>query len=360
MNDTPGFVARRSEAGAARAAAWLLALALVGGCGADRATEVEFGGPTMGSTWSVKINAGPEGLDATERALVEERIRSLLDRLNALMSTWDDRSELSRFNRSTSLEPFPVAPDTFEVFRWAVDLAGQTDGAFDVTMGPLVEAWGFGPAPQVDVTRPPPDDATIARLKAASGLHLLQLDPAGRWVRKQHPALRCDFSALVPGYAADRIAVLLEERGHRNVLIDIGGELVARGLSGSGTPWQVAIEQPREDGRAIARIVPLTAAAIATSGDYRNYREVAGERLSHIIDPVTGRPIRHRLASATVIDRLAVRADALATALMVLGENRGMALAERLGVAAVLMVRRPDGTFESRVSSHFDRLVGDR
>ena len=320
----------------------------------DARRTTEFGGPTMGTTWSVKVVIGPGAPSGEERTAIDGAIRDLLARVNALMSTWDPESELSRFNRSDSLEPFPVAPETFEVFRWAVELAAETDGALDVTLAPLVDAWGFGPTGSAIM---PPDEEMLAQLRDATGVRHLELDPGGRWVRKRRPRVRCDFSALAPGYAADRIVALLAERGITDFLIDVGGELVARGHNETSSPWQVAIERPQAEGRAVARLVPLVDAAIATSGDYRNYREANGERLTHILDPATGRPIRHALASVTVIDALGVRADALATGLMVLGPEKGMALAERLDLPAVFIVRVPDGGFVQRTSPSFDALM---
>ena len=335
----------------------LVALSLsLCGCRAGESTDLlSFTGPTMGTTWIVKAAIEPEARGDGTR--LDSDIRDLLTRINVLVSTWDPESELSRFNRSASLEPFPVAPETFDLFRWAVTLARETDGALDVTVGRLVDAWGFGSG---ETPPSPPDEETVARLLDDTGVDHLELDPDGQWIRKRRPDLRCDFSAFAPGFAADRIAALLEQRGFGSFLIDVGGELVARGRNQTGLPWQVAIERPQKERRAVARLVPLTNAAIATSGDYRNYREVEGERVTHILDPATGRPIRHHLASVTVIDALGVRADGLATALMVLGPEHGMALAERLGLAALLIVRKEAGDFEQRASSAFAALTEEQ
>ena len=333
-----------------------LALALAvapAGCAREPAASrlVELSGPTMGTTWSVKLVPGEEGLGPERSQELDKAIRDDLARINLLMSTWDPESELSRFNRSPSVEPFAVAPETAAVFRWAIELAALTDGALDVTMAPLVEAWGFGPA-EGRVTDAP-DDERVARLRERTGVHLLELDPEGRWVRKVRPDVQVDFSSLAPGYAADRLAALLERRGFPDFVVDVGGELVARGRNDRGEPWQIAIERPDARGRVAARIVPVTGTAIATSGDYRNYREVDGRRVTHILDPRTGRPIRHRLASVTIVDPLCVRADGLATALMVLGPDEAMALAERRQLAALLLVRSDGGGFEERVSPAF-------
>lgn len=308
----------------------------------------------MGSTWSVKLVPGSGALAAGERESIDRQIRDLLTRIEGLMSTYDPASELSRFNQSRSVEPFPVAPETFAVFAWAARLAAETDGAFDVTVLPILRAWGFGPA--ADDHAAPPDDATLAALRANAGMDLVELDPHGAWIRKRTPEVECDLSALAPGYAADRIAELLEARDQAGFLVDVGGELVARGVNADGRPWRVAIEQPEEGTRQIARVIPLDHRAIATSGSYRNYREVNGRRLAHVIDPRTGRAVDHRLVSVSVVAAECVRADALATALLVLGPDAGPALAERLELAALFLIRTDQGV-EERRTAPFDGLV---
>jgi thiamine biosynthesis lipoprotein len=324
--------------------------ACVAGTPARRA--IEFSGPAMGTTWSVTVLPGPGGLGGDESRVIDREIRDQLARINQLMSTWDATSELSRFNQSSSLAPFPVSPETFEVFSWSVKLSEETGGAFDPSLGPLIDAWGFG----VDRDVPTPDDATVTRLREMTGMALVELDPAGSWVRKQRGAVRCDFSGLAPGYAADRIAARLEARGLTDFLIDVSGELVGRGHNEQGQPWQVAVERPQAEGKSVARVVPLRNQAMATSGDYRNFREVDGQRRTHILDPRSGRPVHHALASVTVFDALAVRADALSTALMVMGPEEALAFANRRGVPALFLIRLPGGSFEERRSAAFGAL----
>jgi thiamine biosynthesis lipoprotein len=321
------------------------------------AGEIAFSGPTMGTTWSVKLVPREPDPALAARQAIDRAIRDRLVQLEGLMSTWDPDSELSRFNRWRRTDPFPVSIDTFAVFRWAVDLAEQTSGALDVTVLPLVRAWGFGGPPG---EAPPPDEATIGRLAAATGARHLELDPEGRWIRKRRPDVECDVSALEPGYVADRLADLLAERGLANFLIDVGGELVARGRNGRGVPWQVGLERAEATRQRVGRIVTLDNLAVATSGDYRNYREVNGKRITHIIDPRTARPIDHALAAVTVVDALGVRADALATALMVLGPEDGMRFARARDLAALFVVRTAGGGFEERATSRFDALDGQR
>jgi thiamine biosynthesis lipoprotein len=316
---------------------------------------IEVRGLTMGATFSVKVvttedNVDVDGVGVNE---LDRVIRDKLDRINRLMSTWDRDSELSRFNRSTSLEPFPVSPETFEVLRWSKELGALTSGALDVTIGPLVEAWGFGPAGPRDRS-PSPEE--IARLREAMGASAFELDGAARTVRKTRADVRCDLSALAPGYATDVLWAELAARGFTDFLVDVTGELRSRGRNERGEPWRIAIERPQVQGNDVQRVVTISNLAITTSGDYRKYREVDGSRVSHILDPRTGRPVAHRLASVTVIDELAVRADALDTALMVLGGDEGMALATRLNIAA-LFIERSDSGFVERATPRFEEIA---
>jgi thiamine biosynthesis lipoprotein len=311
---------------------------------------IELGGPTMGAAWSVKVvPASPDGMDGPEQARLQRSLQATLTQIERLMSTWDPLSELSRFNASTSLDPFPVAPETFDVFRWSATLQAETGGAMDPTVAPLIDAWGFG----ADRSVPPPDETTVERLRADVGMPLVELDPAGRWVRKRRPGVRCSFSALAPGYAADQIASQLLGRGYRDFLVDVGGEFVARGRNAEGRIWQVAIERPQDAGRSIQRIVALDNRALSTSGDYRNFRIVGGRRVSHVLDPRTGRPVQHALASVTVLADEAVRADALSTALMVMGPDEAMAFAKSRTLAVLLVLRTDDGRLEERRSPEF-------
>ena len=218
-------------------------------------------------------------------------------------------------------EPRTVHRRTRDVRRVQVVTrgGGLTGGALDVTVGPLVDAWGFGPSgPRKTL----PTNEEIARLREAVGLDRIELNPTAVTVRKTRPDVQCDLSSVVPGYAADRLARELTDRGFTDFLVDVGGEVLARGRNEAGAPWQVAIERPELHGDAIQRVVPISDLAITTAGDYRKYREVDGQRVAHILDPRTGRPLTHRLASVTVIDPLAVRADAFDTALMVSGQTR--------------------------------------
>ena len=310
----------------------------------------------MGGTYSVKIVTPKDELETPGLHDVDRALRASLDRINRLMSTWDPDSELSRFNRSTSLQPFSVSPETFDVFKWSMDVGILTGGALDVTIGPLVDAWGFGPSGPRNAA---PTNEEIARLWEAIGPDRIELNPAALTVRKTRPDVRCDLSSVVPGYAADRLSTELSNRGFTDFLVDVGGEVLTRGRNETGTAWQVAIERPEPHGDAIQRLVPISNLAITTAGDYRKYREVDGQRVTHILDPRTGRPLTHRLASVTVIDALAVRADAFDTALMVLGADEGMALAKKLDLAVLFIERTGEG-FSERATPRFEEITSGR
>ena len=317
---------------------------------APRAAVV-FSGPTMGTRYTVRVVMVPG--DEAEN----ERVRAAIDRelslVNRLFSGWDPGSEISRLNAHATAEPFPVSAETLaalEVGRRASELTG---GAFDVTVAPLVEAWGFGPAP-----RPPavPSAAALAALHGRVDYRLLRLDANARAVSKARPDVACDLSALAGGWAADRVAAALVALGHPDVLVDIGGEVSARGRRPDGSRWRVAVETPQPG--KVGAVVELENAAVATSGDYRNFwTDAQGRRRSHILDPRTAEPIAHALASATVVDRDGAWADALATGLLVLGPDAGRALAARERLAARLVLRQPDGTYAEWSTPAFDAVV---
>lgn len=330
-------------------AALVLCAATLSGCARARASApvVELRGPTMGAGWKVTIASAT--ISDTEQARLQRVIQGTAGHLETLLSTWQATSELSRFNASRSTERFPVQPETFEAFRWGAQLSIETNGAMDPTVAPLLDAWGFGVRRDV----PPPNDATVARLRADVGMNLVELDPQGGWIRKRRPGVQCTFSAFVPGYAADRIGSVLLNRGYSNFLIDVGGELVAHGHNADGRPWRVAIERPQIDGRAVERVIAIDNRAISTSGDYRNFHKVGANRLPHILDPRLGRPVQHALASASVLAAEGVRADGLSTALMVLGPDKAMDFARAHGLDVLLVVRTADGEFEERMTPGF-------
>jgi len=315
------------------AAGMLLALCLsLAGC---RATPeaLQLEGRAMGTTWHVSAYA-----PATQREALHADITKRLADLNQQMSAWVEDSALSRFNRAKAGEWIDFPPDLWRVLEHALDVARATDGAFDPTIAPLVALWGFGP----DGKRrhAPPEADEIAPAKERVDWRALQRDATQHRVL-QSGGIALDINALGPGYAVDAIAQLLDETGVESYLVELGGEMRARGLKPDGSPWRVAVESP--DGRAEASldtIIALRDHAVGTSGDYRVGFIHAGQRYSHTLDPRSGAPIQHELAAVTVVDSRAMFADAYAAALLVLGPDRGMAFATTHKLAATFTLRR--------------------
>lgn len=317
-----------------------LLLCLLPAAGCDRgAGEPElFSGATMGTTYHIKVRR-PAGLSVSHEGIAQG-IEEILSRIDAQMSTWRQDSELSRFNASTTAEWFPVCADLVTVIDEALRISRVSGGAFDVTVSPLVELWGFGAQMR---ERQVPDAAAIAATMGRVGYVFLHTRAAPPALRKDNPGLQVDLSAIAPGFAVDRIADYLLARGLRDYVVELGGEVRANGHRPDGRPWRIAIEKPSENGQAVQEIVALESQGLSTSGDYRDYFEQDGRRYSHTIDPAMGRPIEHKLASVSVIAPTTMTADAMSTALMVLGPERGLEFARREHLPALFVTRAGDG-----------------
>lgn len=311
-------------------------------------------GPTMGTQYHVTWvdNAAVK----TDTQTLQDMIDSRLTQLNSVFSTYDPESELSLLNKkSASLAGrwIPVSPELMSVLRDASFVNGFSLGRFDVTVGPLVNLWGFGPKPHDTV----PDDEDIQALLPDVGMQHLQLRPDSNEIYLDRP-LYIDLSAIAKGWAVDDIGLLLEDLGITDYLVEIGGEVRTRGAKPSG-PWRLAIERPvYEAGISAQKVLEPGNMAVATSGDYRNYFEKDGQRFSHTIDPVTGYPIRHTLASVTVVMPTCSLADAWATAINVAGPELGMNIAEANHLPVFMLIRDGDGFKEAR-SSAFAELFGE-
>jgi thiamine biosynthesis lipoprotein len=315
---------------------------------------LELTGPTMGTGYSVKIVTLPDSLDADT---LHQAIDSELARINDLMSTYQDDSELSRFNQYQEDDWFTVSSDTLAVVQEAHDVAELTDGALDVTVGPLVNLWGFGPDGFNDQV---PDPQLLASTLDRSGLSKLSLRESPPAIRKTRPDLYLDLSAVAKGYAVDQLAGLLIDQGIDDFLIEVGGEIRAGGLKAPESPWRIAVERPSDGSRGVQQVIEISNRGLATSGDYRNYFEWQGTRYSHVIDPRTGWPVPQTLASVSVVAETAMRADALATAMMVMGGKAALAFAEDNRIAALIIERTEDGFVEHASSSYGQyRPAGD-
>lgn len=307
----------------------------------------------MGGTWSIKLTTLPATVSAGE---VESATAAILESIESQMSTYRPAADVSRFNAHRGGDWFPVGNDLAAVVAEARRVSEQTGGAFDVTVGPLVNLWGFGAGKTSAAFGQIPDDAAIAQANRRVGYAALEsrLDPPA--LRKARPDLYVDLGGIAQGYAADRVAEKLAAMGIGDYLVEVCGEMRAAGRSPAGRPWRVGIETPTPDVRRVLRTVELADLSFATSGDYRNFFDRDGKRYSHEIDPRTGRPITGDLASVSVAHGSAAHADAMATALMVLGYDAGYETAVKLDLA-VLLIRRGQGRFETRETPAFARLT---
>jgi FAD:protein FMN transferase len=323
---------------------------LLTGCGPE---QINLEGKTMGTSYSIKYVSDSSTPGAEK---LQQEIDRELEAVNDQMSTYRPGSELSRFNQSRAVNtPFPVSAATAKVVREAIRINRLTDGALDVTVGPLVNLWGFGPEGRPDVV---PDEAEIAKRQTWVGIDKLAVENGA--LVKQLPELYVDLSSIAKGYGVDVVAEYLEIQNITNYMVDIGGEVRTRGNNGENKPWRIAIEKPVVgSAQSVQEIIEPGRMAIATSGDYRNYFEQNGVHYSHTIDPNTGRPINHRLVSITVLDPSCMTADGLSTGLNVLGPERGMALANLLSIPVFMIVKTDEG-FEERYSDSFKPYLQKR
>lgn len=335
-NGAEGVIQGREKIhGFMRIVSLILLLSLVSAASAEQRT---LRGATMGTTYHIRFVSAAVSVDVEQ---LQADVESVLAEIDRQMSTYRTDSELSRFNRSEAGEWFAVSPPVVQLVKTARAISEQTEGALDVTVGPLVRLWHFGPK-NVDGDGgknqfEPPSEAMLKGARRSVGYRKLETREEPAALRKAIAGLEVDLSSVAAGYAVDRLAELLRRRGIENFMVEIGGEILARGKREDGQPWRVAIERPAFRGRKMQAAVPLVDAAISTAGDYRKYFEHHGRRYSHIIDPSTGRPIEQQLASVTVVADTCLMADAWDTPLLVLGPERGYDCAERHGIAALFI-----------------------
>lgn len=331
----------------------VLALAALAGCSFEEEEKVwEIAGPVFGTQYHINVvlQEDPDRLENLAAGIEE-----VLEEVDASMSTWRNDSELSRFNRLEDQSKWTgISAPLHEVLATAMEVSDLTGGAFDVTVGPVVNLWGFGPDARPEQV--PTDAELLSRLEAI-GYDKLEL-------RDEPPALRAspnqyvDLSAIAKGYGVDAVARFLQSEGVSAYLVEVGGEVRVSGRKPGGEAWRLAIEEPVSQQRQINRVVVLEDQAMATSGDYRNYYESEGRRFSHTIDPKSGEPIRHNLASVSVIADDCMTADALATAFNVMGFEQAKDLATRENIAAYFIVRGEDG-FETDSTPAFSSFLAN-
>ncbi|HCI6175326.1 TPA: FAD:protein FMN transferase ApbE [Klebsiella quasipneumoniae subsp. quasipneumoniae] len=342
-------------------AALLGACVLFSGCDSattpatPASTATVLDGKTMGTFWRVSVI----GVDEAKAQALRAKVQAQLDADDRLLSTWKNDSALMRFNHAADTRPWPVSEAMADIVTLSLRIGAKTDGAMDITVGPLVNLWGFGPDKQPVAT---PDAQAIAAAKARTGLqHLQVINQSGRqFLQKDIPDLFVDLSTVGEGYAADHLARLMEQEGISRYLVSVGGALVSRGMNGEGKPWRVAIQKPTDRENAVQAIVDINGHGISTSGSYRNYYELDGKRISHVIDPQTGQPITHKLVSVTVIAPTALEADGWDTGLMVLGPEKAQQVVREQGLAVYMIVKEGEG-FKTWMSPQFRNfLVGEK
>jgi len=314
---------------------------------------VSFSGKTMGVDWHVTI-AVVVATDGSDVATVLDAIQEALDRVDGRMSTYQPDSEISRFKGAPAATDFVVSAETAGVVQEALRISALSKGAFDATVMPLVDLWGFGPA-AVQAEAPTP--AAIQAALAICGWQKLHVGPTV--LRKDVDGLSIDLSAIAKGYGVDAVCEALLENGYADFMVEVGGELRTSGKSPKGTAWRIGIDAPRDlsnMGQDLQAVLELGTIAVATSGDYRNFRILNGQRFSHTIDPRTGSPVLHDLASVTVLAPNCMLADALATTCMVLGAEDGLKLIESMENVECYMISRNGEKLVTLQSSGFPEL----
>jgi len=337
-------------------------LLLLTGCN-DSPVISKISGPTMGTEYHiswVSDKQGKEELD-NEKQKLKQLVDNLLIDFNKSMSTYDPSSELSVINNGSVQDASVdfdsgwqvISADLYRVLMMSKQINQQSSGAFDVTVGPLVNLWGFGP---IESQNKIPKQDDIQSMLQQVGSDAINLRQSEKSFQLQLTSQRyIDLSAIAKGDAVDVLGLLLQRQGIENYLVEVGGEIIAHGIKPKNQPWRIAIEAPNDDGRSVQIIIPLSSMGVATSGDYRNFFEQDGQRFSHTIDGRTGFPVKHNLASVTVLHESVAMADAWATALTVLGAEEGLKLAEKHSLAAYFIVRTDKG-FEQHASQRFEQL----
>ncbi|MBK22719.1 MAG: FAD:protein FMN transferase ApbE [Halobacteriovorax sp.] len=311
-------------------------------------------GRTMGTTYSIKYYSTKTKPDIKQ---VNKEVNRLLIEVNRQMSTYIPTSEISRFNREIkSQTAFPISDDFYFVLKKSLEISRKTGGQFDPTIGPLVNLWGFGP----NGVKKVPTEAQIKKAKSRVGFEKLSLDSQNKRISKSIDNLYLDLSASAKGFGVDKISQYLETLKIENYMVEIGGEVRTKGSKGEA-PWRIAIEAPHptDQSKPFQKILDLNEHAVATSGNYRNYFEKNGKKFGHTIDFRTGRPTEHTLASVSVITKAScTEADALATALMVMGPLKALKFAELNGIKALFVYKlsgQTEGTFVEESTSHFKK-----
>ncbi len=317
---------------------YLLLFALVDCDNTEKTLHIN--GSTMGTKYHISLVKQKQSPKISQDRL-KQQIDQLFQQINQQMSTYLADSEISKFNRYNQTNWFPVSKDFAHVVNTALKISKQTHGAFDISVAPFIDLWGFGAKTQYEI----PSSQQIKQLFPQVGFQHIHVKNNPAALKKDNIKLHIDLSAIAKGFAVDKISVYLENKGWENYLVEIGGEVRAKGINAAKKKWKIAIEQPDLKQKKANHIISISNKAVATSGDYRNYYIKDGIRYSHTIDPKTGFPVKHKLASVTVLNDSTMLADAYATALMVMGEVKGKAFAQKNKLQVNMIIRDKKNKF---------------
>jgi thiamine biosynthesis lipoprotein len=305
----------------------------------------------MGTTYNVTVVDNPLRLSKEN---LKKRIEKALNEVNEKMSNWHDHSEISVVNDDTRGKPIDLSQELFDVINISTDIHNKSNGAFDITAAPLINLWGFGP--NKSERKVPSVSEVNAALELVGQTKLLKLIPGLNQLKKRNSQVSINLSAIAKGYGIDKVASTLKKQKIQNFLVEIGGDLITSGTNKNGNAWSIGIEAPKVESRIVQSVIKIQNQAMATSGDYKNFFEKNGIRYSHIIDPKTGYPIRHKTLSVTVVAETAALADGWATAMLVLGNNDGMIVANKLGIP-VFFISSHEKMFITEGSDEFKKIA---
>lgn len=314
--------------------------------------EIVLSGPAQGTLYNVKIAAAPTGVDSHAVRVV---IDDVLDSVDRSMSGYRSDSEVSRFNASQSTDWIEVSADLATVVAASQETSAASHGAFDITLAPLIALWGFGTSGEPSRI---PDEAAIHEVQARTGFEMLEVRREPAALRKKNPQLTIDLNGAAPGFTVDKLAARFEAMGLHHFMIDIGGEVMARGRNAEGEPWHIAVEKPIDAQSEPFAILRLADFSVTTSGEYRHYYVLDGKRFSHTIDPRTGRPVQHDLAAVVVMGSSSLVIDTWATALNVLGDREGYELAIQRGIPAMFIVQQGDRLIRKMTPGFEGNIIG--
>ncbi|MAV30547.1 MAG: lipoprotein ApbE [Cycloclasticus sp.] len=329
---------------------FFISISFLTGCESPSSTGTFLAGQTMGTTYHITL---AESVTRQIETSLKQEIDARLLEVNDSFSTYINSSEVSQFNNYKGTDWQEKSDEFMTVLAAAQNISAMSDGAYDITVGPLVNLWGFGPGFKKDNV---PDDQMVKEALSKVGYKKLMFNPDNNEIKKLQKDLYVDFSSIAKGFGVDAIAELLMAKGYKHYMVEIGGEMRVSGLNPQKVKWRIAVEKPDTETRSIHRVINVSDVAIATSGDYRNYFEQDGVRFSHTINPKTGYPVQQELASVTVLAKNCMTADAWATAFMVLGYKKGydLAIANNL---AVLFLLKEGEEFKEISTPNFKKLT---